>query len=51
VPKLRHDRNEQQRLVGRQAQHAGARRLAPSEQMLRRDVVPGATSDTTAPGT
>ena len=40
VAKLRHDRNEQRCLVGRQAQQAAACRLAPSEQMLRRDVVP-----------
>jgi hypothetical protein len=38
--KLRDDRNEQQHLVGRQAQQARPRRLARGKQVLRRDVVP-----------
>ena len=38
--RLRHHRNEEWRLVGRQAERAGTRCLAPCEQMLGRDVVP-----------
>jgi hypothetical protein len=38
--RLRHDRNEERRLVGRQTQQTSLRCLAPGEQVFRRDLVP-----------
>jgi hypothetical protein len=47
---LRHDRNEEWCLVGRQDEHPGTRRLAPHERCCGEMPCRRATSDTTAPG-
>jgi hypothetical protein len=39
VAKLRHHRDEHRRIIGRQAQQTGSRRLAPGEQVPHRDAV------------